>query len=216
MNAEFTIAVTRGERLTLTILPTLNSTVLGIAAVSLLFSLAVFGLEPALQLTKTRNLRGELTDGASGLGSPRTARQGRLLRWQVAVSAAFFVIATMFVRFIVEEAQHDPGIEMSRLGVAGLNFEALGWSEGRVRQALGRVIEEAEKDSDIEKASLSAGMPFGIRSGIRVSLSNPDVKGQDARDGYLVTAIAATPSIFETIGVRILPDAGSTSETTAA
>ncbi len=208
MNTEFAIEFSRVERLTLTILPTLNSTVLGIAAVSLLFSLAVFGLEPALQLTKTRNLRGELTDGASGLGSPRTARQGRLLRWQVAVSAAFFIIATMFVRYVVEEAQHDPGIEMSRLGVAVLNFEAQGWSEGRVRQALDRMLEEAKKDSAIEEVSLSTGMPFGIRSGLRVGLSNPDVKGQDPRDAYLVTAIAATPSIFKTLGIRILRGRG--------
>ncbi len=208
MNTEFAIEFSRVERLTLTILPTLNSTVLGIAAVSLLFSLAVFGLEPALQLTKTRNLLGELTDGASGLGSPRTARQGRLLRWQVAVSAAFFIIATMFVRYIVEEAQHDPGIEMSRLGVAVLNFEAQGWSEGRVRQALDRVLEEAKKNSAIEEVSASTGMPFGIRSGLRVGLSNPDVKGQDSRDAYVVTAIAATPSIFRTLGIRILRGRG--------
>jgi predicted permease len=204
MNTEFAIEFSRAERLTLTILPTLNSTVLGIAAVSLLFSLGVFGLEPALQLTKTKNLLGELTDGASGLGSPRTARQGRLLRWQVAVSAAFFIIATMFVRYIVEEARHDPGIEMSRLGVAVLNFEAQGWSEERVRLALDRVLEEAKKDSAIEEVSASTGMPFGIRSGLRVGLSNPDVKGQGSRDAYLVTAIAATPSIFKTLGIRIL------------
>lgn len=208
MNTEFAIEFSRVERLTLTILPTLNSTVLGIAAVSLLFSLAVFGLEPALQLTKTRNLLGELTDGASGLGSPRTARQGRLLRWQVAVSAAFFIIATMFVRYIVEEAQHDPGIEMSRLGVAVLNFEAQGWSEGRVRQALDRVLEEAKKNSAVEGVSASTGMPFGIRSGLRVGLSNPDVQGQGSRDAYVVTAIAATPSIFTTLGIRILHGRG--------
>lgn len=56
--------------------------------------------------------------------------------------------------------------------------------------------------------SLSTGMPFGLRSGLRPTLAAPDLASVGKDDEHSATGIAATPSIFRTIGVTILRGRG--------
>jgi predicted permease len=203
MNAEFSLMLPTGAHLMLAIRPALNVQVFGVAATSLLLSLAVFGLEPALHLTRALDVRGALAASA-GIGRPRAARQRALLRWQIAISAGFFIIATMFVKYTIEEARHDPGVDMERLGVSVLNFRTQARDEAHVRRTLDRVIEEGRNDPSIEAMSVSTGMPFGRPAAMRVAISAP---GQ-GDDRFAATGIAATPSIFGTLGVPIVRGRG--------
>jgi putative ABC transport system permease protein len=203
IDGEFNLALPMGGRWTIVVKPTLNVPALAIAGVSLLMSLVVFGLEPALQLTRSSDVRDALAAGAGGIGSPKAGRQRTLLRWQVAISAGFFIIATMFVRYTIAEARHDSGVDMKRLAVAVLNFRAQPWDEMRVRRTLDRVQMEAQNDPAVEGVSASTGMPFGLRDVLRLSLSMPG-----ANDSHNASGIAATPSIFRTIGVTIVRGRG--------
>ena len=191
MDAEFNLVLPWGGRWILAVRPAPDATALWIAAGSLLVSLVVFGLEPALQLTRSRDLRGELAAGVGVLGAPKTRRQRTLLRWQVAISAGFFIVATMFVKYTVAEARHDPGIDLTRLGVAVLNFRTQRWDEARVRRTVGRVVEEARKDQAVEAVSVSTGMPLGLPA-IRVTLSRPETAAAGASDRHNAIGVAAT------------------------
>ena len=203
MDAEFNLVLPWGGRWILAVRPAPDATALWIAAGSLLVSLVVFGLEPALQLTRSRDLRGELAAGGGVLGAPKTRRQRTLLRWQVAISAGFFIVATMFVKYTIAEARHDPGIEMTRLGVAVLNFRTQLWDEARVRRTVDRVVEETRKDPGIEAVAVSTGMPLGLPA-MRLTLSQPDTAIDSKPDRYNATGVAVTPSFFRTIGVPLL------------
>ena len=99
MDTEFSLAMPFGGRTTLSFHPALNVPALTIAVSSLLIALVVFGLEPAIQLTRTLDVRGALA-GGSAAGPQRGRRQRLLLRWQVAIAAGFFIIATMFVKYL--------------------------------------------------------------------------------------------------------------------
>ena len=66
-------------------------------SVSTLLAMLVFGLEPAIQLARTADIRSALAAGATGI-RPRVGRQRMVIRWQVAIAAGFFIIATMFIR----------------------------------------------------------------------------------------------------------------------
>ncbi len=203
LDVEFNLALPMGETWTLAIQPTADFTALGIAIAALLISLAVFGLEPAIQLTRSLDVRGALETGWGGVGHPRARRQQVLLRWQVAISAGFFIVATMFVKFTIEEARHDPGVEMDRLAVAVLNFRTQPWDEARVRRTLDRVMDEARTDPAVDAVSVSTGMPFGLPT-LRLVLSPPDTPAIADGDYHNATGIGATPSIFKTMGVPIL------------
>jgi len=178
-----------------------------VAAVSLLISLVVFGLEPAVQLTRSADVRGALAAGA-GTGNPRGPRQRLLLRWQVATSAGFFIIATMFVKYTMAEARHDPGIDLRPLGVAILQLDRSQWDDARARRVLDRLVEDLQRDPAIASASASAGLPFGASSPIRLALTAPDRGNPDDTARSLTSVIAATPSLFRTIGVPIVRGRG--------
>ena len=185
--------------------PTFNIPALGATAAALLLSLIVFGLEPALQLTRTRDIRAALVDGAGTGGAPKTKRQRLLIRWQVAISSGFFIIATMCVKYTIAEARHDSGIDLDRLAVAILHFDAQRWDADRTRYTLERVAAEAAKDPAVRAVTVSTGLPFGTpQLPMLAYLSVPDrpVTRTDAVEGAL--AIAATPSVFRTIGVPLL------------
>lgn len=192
-------------RATLSIRPTLNAPALGVALASMFLALAVFGLEPAVQLTRTLDIRGALAAGATGV-RPRLRRQRMVIRWQVAVAAGFFIVATMFIRGTIQLARHDPGVEMDRIAVAALNFQNGSWDEDRIRRTIDHVMEEARKDRAIDGMSASTGLPFGVQPSLQVTVASLQDVGSQPLAG--VPALAATPGIFRTLGIPILRGRG--------
>jgi putative ABC transport system permease protein len=207
LDVEFNLALPSGGSFTLAVRPVLDVTAITLAASSLVLALLVFGLEPALQLTRSLDVRGVLAEGAAGVTATRAGRQRMLLRWQVAVSATFFIVATMFVRNTVAEARHESGIETDGLAVAVLNVRTPEWSEERARGVVERVMEEARKDPAVTSVTASTGLPFGLPPVVRLTLSLPGVPAAD-RQTIAAAGIAATPSIFQTLGVPILRGRG--------
>jgi putative ABC transport system permease protein len=197
MSADFNLMA----RWTLTIRPTLDVKALSVATGALVLSLLVFGLEPAVHLARTVNLTGALAEAG---GRARLRRQRMVIRWQVAVSAGFFIVATLFVRQTVALAQHDPGIDMDRLAVAMVSAEGPEWDEPRLRAAMDRVLEEGRGDHTLESVAAVTGLPIGFSPRLQLSLGRP------SESGALVPAsgLAATPSIFTTLGVRIVRGRG--------
>lgn len=198
MTSEFTIGPVRTA--TLSIRPSLNGAAVGVAVVSTLLSLLVFGLEPAVQLARSLDIRGALAAGATGI-RPRTSRQRMVIRWQVAVAAGFFILATMFIRGTIRLAAHDSGVELDRIAVASLNFDNGVWDDQRIRRAIDRVIEEGARDPVIQSVSASTGLPFGVPPSMRAAIALPD--NPEALKLPPVFAVAATPGFFTTLGIRL-------------
>ena len=84
------------------------------------------------------------------------------IRWQVAIAAGFFILATMFIKATIEQARHETGVELDRFAVATLDFQSGDWDEARMRRVVERVLEEARRDADVAAASASMGLPSEI------------------------------------------------------
>jgi putative ABC transport system permease protein len=174
-----------------------------IAVVALLVSLVVFGLEPAIQLTRSPDVRGQLAAAAGGVALPKQRRHRMLVRWQVAVSTAFFILAAITINAVFAELRHDSGIDLEPLVIAHLDFDAQRWDEEHARRVLDRVLAEARNVPELASVDVSTGMPFGT-SNPRIELSTPDrppVANGNAPVGILV---ASTTGFFRTIGVPIV------------
>jgi len=207
MTTDFVMGLPFGGNLTLSIRPGLNAQALGVAVTAMALSLAVFGLEPAIQLARAIDIRSALAASATGI-RPRVRRQRMVIRWQVAIAAAFFIIATMFIRATLRLSQHDPGVDTDRIAIAALDFEAGAWDEPRIRRAVERVLEELRKGQDIEAVSASTGLPFGVPSP-QAAVAAPDEPGDGMRRPP-VPALAVTPSLFRTLGIEIVRGRGFT------
>jgi len=207
VDAEFSVTLPFGSRQTLAFHPVLNAPALGIAVSSLLVALVVFGLEPAIQLTRAADVRGALAAGSAG-APPRRRRQRILLRWQVAIAAGFFIIATMFVKYSIAEARHDSGVDLDRLGVAVLNVDTSLFDEPRARRVFDRLLGELGSHPSIEEVALASGLPFGVQSALRLSITPAEQVGVAGVKPLFMPTIAATPSVFHVLGVEMLRGRG--------
>jgi predicted permease len=204
MTTDFVLGLPFGGSATFSIRPAVNAQAVTVAIVALLLALGVFGLEPAVQLARTLDIRSALAAGATGI-RPRVRRQRMVIRWQVAIAAGFFIVATLFIRSTISQARHDPGIDMDRIAVAVLNFDNGEWDEARIRRVIDRVMDEGRGDRAIETIAASTGLPFGVPS-LQVNVANPDdVEGLTRAP---VVAVASTPSLFRTLGIDIVRGRG--------
>ena len=205
MSQDFSLPLPGAGRMTLSIRPEINADALVVSLAALLLSLAIFSLEPAVQLTRALDIRTVL---AAGTGiRPRVARQRMIIRWQVAIATGFFIVATMFIRFTIEQARHDPGIDADRIAIATLDLQSSSWTESRIRHSLDRLLAEAAKDPSVADVAVSTGLPFGIAPVLQTSMMRP---GSDISIAVRspASAIAATPSIFHVLGIRITQGRG--------
>ncbi|MEY4094672.1 MAG: hypothetical protein RLZZ53_1871 [Acidobacteriota bacterium] len=212
MTMDFVIGVPFGGTATLSIRPVANVEALSVAFVSMLLALAVFGLEPAITTARALDIRGALAAGANGV-RPKIRRQQMVIRWQVAIAAGFFIVATMFIRSTLSQSRHDPGIEMDRLAVAVMSFDDDKWDQARITRAIERVTEESRRHQAIDTIAVSAGLPFGVPAP-QVTTAIPEAPERTSRTP--ISAVAATPSIFRTLGVNIVRGRGFTDSDTSA
>jgi putative ABC transport system permease protein len=204
MTTDFVLGLPFGGTATIAIRPAVNAQALTVAVVGLLLALGVFGLEPAVQLARTLDIRSALAAGAAGI-RPRVARQRTVIRWQVAIAAGFFIVATMFIRATIARSRHDPGIDIDRIAVAVLNFDNGVWNEERTRRAIDRVIEAGRNRPGIETIAASTGLPFGVPS---MEVHAAIAEDLESIERNAMAAVAATPSLFSTLGVDIVRGRG--------
>jgi len=171
------------------------------AATALLLCLVMFGLEPAMHATRVADIRGQLATGVLGNDPPLLRRQRGLVRWQVSVSIAFFVLAIAGVKAVFAELRHNSGVDVDQLVIAQLDMKAQQWDQIRARRALTRVLTEAHQVPGLADVELSSGLPFGtLNPWIRLSAVDP-VVGPNAFSGGL---IASTPGFFRATGIPIV------------
>ena len=192
------------DKFFLSLVPTLDGPAVVIAAAALLVSLLVFGLEPALQLTRDRDLRPEMGTTSGTVGAPKARRQRSLVRWQVAISTGFFILAALCVRYTFAQARHESGVDLDRLSLATMNFWRQQWNDERASQAVGRLLGELKKDPLVESAAISTGVPFGSSNTQSFSFSTIDKPITERGTFWSGPGIAATPHVFRTLGVPIV------------
>ena len=198
------VEVPLADKMFLSFVPTLDGPAVAIAAGALLVSLVVFGLEPAVQLTRDRDLRPEMGTTSGTVGAPKAKRQRSLVRWQVAISTGFFILAALCVRYTIAEARHDSGVELDRLSLATMNFWRQQWNDERASRVVDRLLGELKKDPLVESAAISTGVPFGSSGTQSFSFSTTDKPITEGGTFRWGPGIAATPHVFRTLGIPIV------------
>ena len=189
---------------TMRIVPELSVEALLAAISAVVISLAVFGIGPALSLTSS-STRGVL---AGSVGARRRRSQRRLIRWQVAIAAGFFIIATLFMKSVVESARHDSGIDLEDLAVAVVDFETQDRDENAARHAITGIVDEARRQPAIAAVAVSSGLPYGIRDTPWANVTRSDDTFGRRHDYPGARVLISTPGLFQTLGVQIVRGRG--------
>jgi predicted permease len=187
--------------------PELNMPALAVAAAALVVSVLVFGLEPALQLTR-RHVLADLSGGDHAVGVVPARRQRAFIRWQVATSVTFFLIAAVLARVLIAEAKHDAGVDLDRLAVATVFLQRQSWDESRARATLAAIAEQLRHEPGIEQVALSSGMPFGLNTTTWATATTTDRPFTPSGRFEMTDMLASSPEIFRTLGVAIVRGRG--------
>lgn len=208
MNAFGAVSLPVSEALVVQLAPAANAGTWILAGVSLVGSLVVFGIAPAVQLTRTE-LRSTLATKAGSTGELKWRTKRVLISLQVMISLAFFLIAAFAVRIALFEHARPSGVDVERLAAGSFNFRLPPWTDVTAREAIDRVLAVAAAEPAIEHAAVSSGMPFGTPFTPSAAMTLPEKPFMTGRSDYPdALLMAATPGIFRTLGVEIVKGRG--------
>jgi predicted permease len=179
-------SMTRIMPMTIALQPTPDVRVVAATVVFAALATAVFGLWPALRLSRTETVR-SLNDQTGGLGGARRwfSTGNVLVTAQMALSLALLVASALFVRAALLGAEADPGFALDRTVHAEVDPALLGFDEVRGRDVQRRLLERMRSLPGVEAASIASVIPFGNTSMTRVvQADGPRLRGNDpgARD----------------------------------
>ncbi|MGA2589852.1 MAG: ABC transporter permease [Bryobacteraceae bacterium] len=178
-----------------------DSRVLGFTLLLSVLSGAVFGLAPALRVTRT-DLATELRERRSPWtsGGHRVSLRSVLVMVQVALSVVALTGAGLLMRSLHFAQGINPGFDSAHLATLSLDSKARGSSEAAGHEFYRQVLERVRGLPGVEAASLAGIAPFGIARARSIS-----VEGQDAAGpGILALIDSVEPGYFQTVRIPVL------------
>jgi predicted permease len=181
----------------------LDGRVLGFTITLSLLTGIIFGLFPALQVSRP-DLVGELKDKnsqssrASGIFNLRNL----LVVFQVALSLVALIGAGLFLRSLSNAQQLNPGFETEKLLVLSFNVGAQGYTDVRGQEFYRQVQERVGSLPGVSSAVVATNPP--LAGGLMRSVS---IEGQEAPPGgrgILTMINAIGTKYFETLGIPII------------
>jgi putative ABC transport system permease protein len=182
----------------------LDGTVLVIAAVIIMGTTLIFGLVPALRITKA-GFADVLRQGRSGTGDPGSHRfRTGIVVGEIALSVMLLLGASLMVRSMVRMRTVDLGLESSGVAQFRLTLPAARYETPEAALAFARELDERlERIRGVERASSIIGIPFtglNIFSGFRRMDQPPPAPG----DAPSISYRAFDEDALAVLGIRLL------------
>jgi predicted permease len=181
--------------------PAADSTVAAAACVSTAIALAVFGVVPALHVTR-RAPNPSLSSNDVTSSARRWRGRRALIAAQVAVSVALVAAAMLSAQQVIRSVQQDTGLDLDDFAAASIDFRLANYAEPRAREALRRIIDTVRSEPHSERVALSSGLPLGIFAPSALVSAPGEALEPGGAGVHYPKLLAATPEIFDAIGVR--------------
>ncbi len=181
----------------LQVLPRLDPATLAAGSCATLIALLVAGVVPVLQSTRV-DLRSVLAaDGGGTVARWRGRRY--LVAMQVTVSVLLVAVAALYAGEVRRQSQINTGMDLERLALAQVDFGSQRYDEERARQVADNAVRQMASRPGVAAVSVASGLPAGLTTTVGATLTPVDASGATN-----VAFVAATPGVFETLGVAIL------------
>ncbi|HWN38031.1 MAG TPA: ABC transporter permease [Gammaproteobacteria bacterium] len=169
---------------------------------------AIFGLAPALNLTRL-GASSALKEGALAVaGKRRFGMRGALITAQVSVSLVLLVCAGLFLRSLQQAATVDPGFDADNVAIASFDLRTQGYTEARGRAFYAELTERLAGLPNVRAVTLARGVPLSGDGGRRraVVAGYEPQQGEDMEFNFNVVG----PEYFEVMRVPLVRGRGFT------
>ncbi|MDP9121179.1 MAG: ABC transporter permease [Acidobacteriota bacterium] len=200
------IALFRSSYLPPTLHVELDARILVFTLVLSLLSGLLFGLAPALRLSRpdlTTGLKSRA--GAEASGGRGLGLRNILVAGQVGLSLLALVGAVLLLVSLRNVEHIDPGFERRHLLVLSLDLASQKLDEARGEQFLGEVIRRVEALPQVRSAALAENLVLvdqGVRH--RIQPEGREARGGGEAEALIVQTCAISPGYFRTLGVQVL------------
>ena len=189
----------------------INFSVLAFTLGLSVFSGIVFGLAPALQMSKV-NLNDSLKEGSRQTSGSSHRLRSSLVVFEVALSLMLLVGAGLLARSFLSLLRTDPGFNPDNVLTMNLVLPAAKYREQPLRAAFyDSVVQRVKTQPGVESAAAVNYLPLG---------------GSNSSDSYLVEGVpepapgqenlgryrVSTPDYFRTMDIRVLKGRGFTEQ----
>jgi len=184
----------------------LNVRVLAATAGLCLIATLLFGLRPALWLSK-RDIVAE-TKGAAGrvLGGRRRTRTGLSVAGQIALAVVLVLSAALLTRSALEKASPDPGFRLDDKLVVDIDPLGPGYDQARAIQVYQTLLDRLAALPQVRALGTSHRMFFGGGGTLLIGEYHPG--GGESRSADAITRkaelISAGRDYFEAMEIRLL------------
>jgi len=180
----------------------LNVTVLGFAAAAAMLTSVVFGLLPALHVSK-HDFNGALQEGGRSQGAAlgRGARE-LLIVAEVAMSIVLLIGAGLLIRSLWQLQQVDPGFSADKVLAMEVSLPTARYQEGEQMPFYQRLEERIAAKPGVAAVGAVNILPLSSSydsRGVQVE-DHPRPEGQ----GYAPQARSVTPGYFAAMGIPLL------------
>jgi predicted permease len=173
------------------------------AGVSLMTSL-VFGLAPAIRLSRTDLVNALKLGGRTGsLGLGRGALRSLLVVSEVALATVALVGAGLFVRSLHAAQTMDVGFDAAHLAMVRLGPGAQRYDEARGQQFYLDAIDAARQVHGVKAAAVASIVPLAGGNGVLLTVFPEGHEQSSTAHGSLITFDDVSPGYFDTVGVPI-------------
>jgi putative ABC transport system permease protein len=171
-----------------------------------LVSTLLFGLGPALRMTRPNLVPALKAGGTENGGKGRLWGRNAIVACQVALSLVLLVVSALLVEGFRSELSQGAGFRPDRLFVTSFDTQLNRYSEGQTRQFYKRLLERTRSAPGVRSAALTSRLPLWtwdtigvVPEGYRLPPGEqaPNAFNYYVSDGY-----------FSTLGVRLLQGRG--------
>ncbi len=179
----------------------LDVRVLGFTLALALITGTLFGLAPAMQVTRA-DLAASLKDELTGVGTARKNIRNVFVVTQVAGSVVLLIAAGLFTRALARADAVDLGFDPQHVHALTVDLSIHQYSDDEVRTFLKELQQRAANVPGVESTALSSMPPLGFTSG-RANFQVPG-RESDPGGGYYMAAINAVSSdYFKTMRIPV-------------
>jgi len=189
----------------------LDLTVFGYALAAAVLTALLFGLIPALRVTRPDLVAALRDDSRATGGRSRNRLHQTLVVAQIALALVLLVAAGLSVRSLTHAVRIDPGFDPSHLIMAPYAVELRGYDESRGRAFYGRLAERVRRLPGVEAVSATLHFPltFAFRT---TEVGGPAQRAVPVEEWPEVGTTSVAPGYFETLRIPLLAGRGFSAE----